>query len=67
MLVIGAGLVLVIGVFGNVVFSILASIFPFGIIDPDFSFIAIITLATLVFALIYKLLPAAHAVGTWYI
>jgi len=56
-LVIGAGLVLVIGAFGSVVFSIIASILPFGIIDPDFSVVAVITLATLVFALIYKLLP----------
>ena len=56
-LVIGAGLVLVIGVFGSVVFSILTSILPFEIIDQDFSVIAIITLATIVFALIYKLLP----------
>ena len=56
-LVIGVGLVLVIGAFGSVVVSVLASILPFGIINPDFSIIAFITLATLLFALIYKLLP----------
>jgi membrane protein len=57
MLIIGVGLVLVIGAFGSVVFSIIASILPFGIIDPDMSVIAFIVLATLLFALIYKLLP----------
>ncbi|MCK5224361.1 YihY/virulence factor BrkB family protein, partial [Candidatus Calescamantes bacterium] len=56
-LIIGVGLVLVIGAFGSVVFSIIASILPFGIIDPDISVIAFIALATLLFALIYKLLP----------
>jgi membrane protein len=56
-LVIGVGLVLVIGAFGSVVVSVLASILPSGIINPDFSIIAFITLATLLFALIYKLLP----------
>ena len=56
-LIIGVGLVLVIGAFGSVVFSIIASILPFGIIDPDISIIAFIALATLLFALIYKLLP----------
>jgi len=56
-LVIGVGLVLVIGAFGSVVVSVLASILPFGVIDPDFSIISFITLATLLFALIYKLLP----------
>jgi membrane protein len=57
MLIIGVGLVLVIGAFGSVVFSIIATILPFGIIDPDISVIAIVALATLLFALIYKLLP----------
>ena len=56
-LVFGVGLVLVVGAFGSVVFSIIASILPFGIIDPDISVIAFIALATLLFALIYKLLP----------
>jgi len=56
-LVIGLGLVLVIGAFGSVVISIFASILPFGIIDPDFSIIAFMALATLLFALIFKLLP----------
>jgi membrane protein len=56
-LVFGVGLVLVVGAFGSVVFSIIASILPFGIIDPDISIIAFIALATLLFALIYKLLP----------
>ena len=56
-LVIGVGLVLVIGAFGSMVVSILASMLPFGIIDPDISVIAFIALATLLFALIYKLLP----------
>lgn len=56
-LIIGVGLVLVIGAFGSLVISILASIIPFRIIDPDISVIAFITLATLLFALIYKLLP----------
>ncbi len=56
-LIIGVGLVLVIGAFGSVVFSIIATILPFGIIDPDISVIAIVALATLLFALIYKLLP----------
>ena len=59
-LVIGAGLVLVIGAFGSVVFSIIASILPFGFIDPDISVIALIALATLLFALIYKLLPEVY-------
>jgi len=57
MLIIGVGLVLVIGAFGSVVFSIIATILPFGIIDPDISVIAVVALATLLFALIYKLLP----------
>jgi membrane protein len=57
MLIIGVGLVLVIGAFGSVVISIIATILPFGIIDPDISVIAIVALATLLFALIYKLLP----------
>ena len=56
-LVIGVGLVLVIGAFGSVVISMLASMLPFGIIDPDISAIAFMALATLLFALIYKLLP----------
>ena len=56
-LVIGVGLVLVIGAFGSVVVSVFASILPFVIFDPDFSIIAFIALATLLFALIYKLLP----------
>ena len=56
-LVIGVGLVLVIGAFGSVVVSVFASILPFVIFDPDFSIIAFITLATLLFTLIYKLLP----------
>ena len=56
-LVIGLGLVLVIDAFGSVVISIFASILPFGIIDPDFSIIAFMALATLLFALIFKLLP----------
>jgi membrane protein len=56
-LVIAVGLVLVVGAFGSVVFSIFASILPFGLIDPDFSVIAFMALATLLFALIYKLLP----------
>ncbi len=59
-LIIGVGLVLVIGAFGSVVFSIIASILPFGIIDLDISVIAIIALATLLFALIYKLLPEVY-------
>ncbi|MFC1997096.1 YihY/virulence factor BrkB family protein [Chloroflexota bacterium] len=59
-LVIGAGLVLVIGAFGSMVFSIIASILPFGFIDPDISVIALIALATLLFALIYKLLPEVY-------
>jgi len=56
-LVIALGLVLVIGAFGSVVISIFASFLPFGIIDPDISVIAFMALATLLFALIYKLLP----------
>ena len=59
-LIIGVGLVLVIGAFGSVVFSIIASILPFGIIDLDISVIAIIALAALLFALIYKLLPELY-------
>jgi len=59
-LVFGVGLVLVVGAFGSVVFSIIASILPFGIIDPDISVIAFIALATLLFALIYKLLPEVY-------
>jgi membrane protein len=58
--IIGVGLVLVIGVFGSVVFSIITSILPFGIIDPDISVLAIIVLATLLFTLIYKLLPEVN-------
>jgi len=60
LLIIGVGLVLVIGALGSVVFSIIASILPFGIIDLDISVIAIIALATLLFALIYKLLPEVY-------
>lgn len=56
-LVIGIGLVLAIGAFGSVVISIFASILPFGIIDPDFGVIAFVALSTLLFTLIYKLLP----------
>lgn len=56
-LVIGVGLVLVIGVFGSLVISMLASILPFEIFIPEFSFIALLAIATLSFALIYKLLP----------
>jgi membrane protein len=56
-LVIAVGLVLVVGAFGSVIFSIITSILPFGVIDPDISVIAFMTLATLLFALIYKLLP----------
>ena len=53
-------MVLVIGAFGSVVFSIIASFLPFGIIDLDISVIAIIALAALLFALIYKLLPELY-------
>lgn len=56
-LVIGIGLVLAIGAFGSVVISIFASILPFGIIDPDVGVIAFVALSTLLFTLIYKLLP----------
>jgi membrane protein len=59
-LIIGVGLILVIGAFGSVVFSIIASILPFGSIDLDISVIAIIALAMLLFALIYKLLPEVY-------
>ena len=56
-LVIGVGLVLVIGAFGSMIISILASILPFGIIGRNISVIAFLALATLSFAFIYKLLP----------
>jgi membrane protein len=59
-LIIGVGLVLVIGAFGSMVFSIITSILPFGIIDPDISVIAIIALATLLLTLIYKFLPEVY-------
>ena len=57
LLVIAVGLVLVVGAFGSLIFSIITSILPFGVIDPDISVIAFMVLATLLFALIYKLLP----------
>jgi membrane protein len=59
-LIIGVGLVLVIGAFGSMVVSIITSILPFGIIDPDISVIAIIALATLLLTLIYKFLPEVY-------
>jgi membrane protein len=59
-LIIGVGLVLVIGAFGSMVFSIITSILPFGIIDPDISVIAVIALATLLLTLIYKFLPEVY-------
>ena len=59
-LIIGVGLVLVIGVFGSLVFSFITSILPFGIIEPDVSFIAIIALAMLLLTLLYKLLPEVY-------
>jgi membrane protein len=56
-LVIGVGLVLVIGVIGSLIISMLATILPFEIFKPEFSIITMLAIATLSFALIYKLLP----------